>query len=127
MAMPSDVPTEPAVVMLTRNAPTKMAGQRRIPKSSSAASARPVGGQTGEALTWRKARIRPSFPATKYVPINRIGGDQADGECCFARSITDNHTGGGPLVKSPPSILRCKARTVIANHARESAAVRSTA
>ena len=50
VAMPSDVTTEPAVVTLTKKAPTRIAGQTREPKRSAAAIAIPVGGQTALAL-----------------------------------------------------------------------------
>jgi len=40
-------------------------GQRRLPYKSNAAKARPVGGQTAEALGLMKARAKPNFPAPK--------------------------------------------------------------
>ena len=49
-AMPSDESTDPAVVRLTAKAPAKIAGQMPRPSSSTAASAMPVGGQTGVAF-----------------------------------------------------------------------------
>ena len=64
-AMPSELAIDPAVVMLTRNAPMKIAGHTRTPNSSTAASAIPVGGQTGEALACTKAKCSPSLPARK--------------------------------------------------------------
>jgi hypothetical protein len=63
--MPIEVATDPAVVTLTRKAPTRIAGQTRKPNSSAAASAIPVGGQTALALAWIDASARPSFPAKK--------------------------------------------------------------
>src|SRR5947209_6889614 len=65
LAIPSDVKIFPAVVRLTRNAPTKIAGQTRYPRTSNAASAIPAGGQTGDALLWRNARLSESLPATR--------------------------------------------------------------
>ena len=64
-AMPIELTIAPAMPMLTRNAPTKIAGQTRTPRSSTAASAIPVGGHTGEALAWTKAKCSPSLPARK--------------------------------------------------------------
>jgi hypothetical protein len=49
-AIPRDVPTDPAVVRLTRKAPMKIAGQIQEPRSNNAANAIPVGGHTGVAL-----------------------------------------------------------------------------
>jgi hypothetical protein len=49
-ATPSDVATDPAVVTLTRKAPTATAGHTRGPKRRNAASAIPVGGHTAVAL-----------------------------------------------------------------------------
>ena len=65
IATPIEVATEPAVVTLTRNAPTRMAGHARDPKSRKAANAIPVGGHTAEALALTKARLSPNLPATK--------------------------------------------------------------
>src|SRR3989442_1406324 len=45
--------------MFTTNAPAKIAGQTRYPSVRSAASAIPVGGQTGEALAWTNASPFP--------------------------------------------------------------------
>jgi hypothetical protein len=64
-AIPSEVATDPAVVTLTRKAPARTAGHTRAPKSSAAAIAIPVGGQTGLALAWTMPKRRPNFPATK--------------------------------------------------------------
>src|SRR5437879_82775 len=66
-AMPSDESASPAVVRFTRNAPSRMPGQIRYPRSRNAAIAMPVGGQIAVALTWTKARVRPSLPATTYI------------------------------------------------------------
>src|SRR5947209_3019751 len=49
-AIPRDVKIFPVVVRMTRNSPTKLAGQPRYPRASNAASAIPSGGQTGDAL-----------------------------------------------------------------------------
>jgi hypothetical protein len=62
-AIASDESTWPVVVMLTRKAPTAMAGHRPRPPSSSAASATPAGGHTALALAWVKASDSPSLPA----------------------------------------------------------------
>src|SRR5207249_9969617 len=67
VAMPSDESASPAVVRFTRNAPSRMPGQTRYPRSRNAAIAIPVGGQIAVALTWTKARVRPSLPATTYT------------------------------------------------------------
>ena len=61
--MPSEVATEPAVVTLTRKAPAATIGHVRVPRTSSTASAMPVGGQTAVALAWTEAKRRPSLPA----------------------------------------------------------------
>jgi hypothetical protein len=65
VAMPKDVKAEPAVVRFARKAPAKTPGQTRRPKARKAASAIPVGGQTGVALTWRNASLSPSLAAIK--------------------------------------------------------------
>src|SRR6202035_634320 len=44
LAMPSDVKLFPTVVRFTKNAPTKIAGHTRNPRTSNAASAIPAGG-----------------------------------------------------------------------------------
>src|SRR5262245_22920991 len=68
--MPSDPASVPAVVKLTRNAPTKMAGATPLPYVSSAAIATPVGGHTADALGWsRPKNSRPTRPARKYTPV----------------------------------------------------------
>jgi len=64
-AMPIDVNMEPAVVTFTRNAPTKIAGQTRLPKRRNAPRAMPVGGHTADALLLTVAKVRPTLPATK--------------------------------------------------------------
>ena len=48
--MPNDVKTEPAVSWLTTKAPMKMAGPMQYPHRSTAAMAKPVAGQMGDAL-----------------------------------------------------------------------------
>src|SRR5205807_9489760 len=60
LAMQSEVAMLPAVVSFTKNAPRKMAGHVRYPSTSSAASAIPAGGQTGDALACKKASFNPS-------------------------------------------------------------------
>ena len=66
-AIPNEVPIVPAVVMFTRKAPRRMAGQSSSPAISSAAIAIPVGAQTGLALGLTSASLSPSFPVTKYA------------------------------------------------------------
>ena len=56
-----------AVVALARNAPQKIAGQYCEPSSRSDASARPVGGQTGEMDSPITAYCRPTRATTKYA------------------------------------------------------------
>ena len=63
--MARDVPAGLWVVRLTRKAPSITAGHNRYPQSRIAASARPVGGQTAEALVFNRANERPSLPAAK--------------------------------------------------------------
>jgi hypothetical protein len=63
--MASDVPTVPAVVRFTTNAPIKIAGHARYPSKSIAASAIPAGGHTGDALACNDARCKPIFPAMR--------------------------------------------------------------
>jgi hypothetical protein len=65
VAMPKEVKAEPAVVMFTRKALARTPGQTRRPKTRKAASAMPVGGHTGVALTWRNASLSPSLAAMK--------------------------------------------------------------
>src|SRR5262245_7713586 len=55
----------PWVVILARNAPSRIAGATRYPRSSTAASASPVGGQIGVALGLIDASARPSFASAK--------------------------------------------------------------
>src|SRR5437588_12526694 len=65
-AMPRQAATPPLVVMFTKNAPMKTPGESQYPHTRQAASAMPVGGQNGEALTWIKANSdRASLPAAK--------------------------------------------------------------
>src|SRR5207245_1974362 len=81
-AIPSDDRTEPAVVTLTRKAPTKITGQMPRPSSSMAASAMPVGGQTGVALACTMAKARPSLPATTYTtPTPSVTPSRAARSC----------------------------------------------
>ena len=64
--------TEPAVVSFVRNAPRKMPGHTRGPKTSTAARAMPVGGQTAVALALTNASARPSLPASVYIAASGI-------------------------------------------------------
>ena len=61
----AEVASEPAVVSLAANAATRIAGATRYPRSSTAASANPVGGQIGVALGLIEATSRPSFASAK--------------------------------------------------------------
>src|SRR2546426_5343183 len=67
-AIPSAVAIDPAVVRLTRNAATKMAGHTPGPSRRKAASAIPVGAHTAVALGCTTASLKPSLPAAKYTP-----------------------------------------------------------
>src|SRR5438477_12210033 len=58
LATATDVKMSPAVVRLTKNAPTKIAGHTRKPNKSNAASAIPAGGHTGDALACNDARFK---------------------------------------------------------------------
>src|SRR5262245_18801840 len=49
-ATPKELATEPAVVTFARNAPMNTAGRNRVPPSSTASIAMPVGNQTADAL-----------------------------------------------------------------------------
>src|SRR5262249_16041070 len=79
-AIPSDVETDPAVVTLARNAPTKIAGHIRVPRMRRAASAMPAAGQTGVALAWTNARRGPGVAARGEVAPVRTRGDRSDEE-----------------------------------------------
>ena len=59
------VTSVPAVVALAMNAPAKIAGQMRGPRSNTAASAKPAGGQIGVALGLIEASNRPLFASAK--------------------------------------------------------------
>ena len=50
-------------LMLTRNAPRKIAGQKRLPSSRSAARATPEGGHAEETMGWTADAVKPSLPA----------------------------------------------------------------
>lgn len=67
--MAIDVQSEPAVVMFTKKAPKRIDGHSPRPPISIAAIARPVGGQTGDALGCRKASDRLNFPTTTYRAV----------------------------------------------------------
>src|SRR5439155_1497136 len=66
-AMPVAAVSGTAVAALARSAPKKTAGQYRGPSTRSAASARPVGGQTGEMDSPIAAYRRPTRATTKYA------------------------------------------------------------
>src|SRR5689334_17757973 len=59
------VPIEPAAVALAIIAARNIAGQTRYPQSTTAARAKPVGGQMAEALGWISARAKPILARTK--------------------------------------------------------------
>jgi hypothetical protein len=59
------VAIEPAVVALAITAAMKIAGQARYPHTSTAASAKPVGGQIGVALGLMEASASPPFARAK--------------------------------------------------------------
>jgi hypothetical protein len=63
--MPHAVPKGKPVEKFARNAPRAMPGQNREPKMRSAASAIPVGGQTGDTFLCAKAINNPSLAAPK--------------------------------------------------------------
>ena len=68
VAIASEVPSEPVVATLTRNAAMKIAGHMPAPNSRTPASAMPAGGHTGLALALRKAKCcSPAFPTRKYT------------------------------------------------------------
>src|SRR5262249_56342239 len=59
VAIPNDVARLPAVDAFAANAPSQIPSHARGPNKSSAASAMPVGGHTGDALACTNARLRP--------------------------------------------------------------------
>src|SRR5260370_25509127 len=69
-AMPAAARTGMLVVAFARNAPHRMAGQYRRPSSASAATARPVGGHTGEMDGPMVAYRSPILATTKYAAAN---------------------------------------------------------
>src|SRR5512147_1454954 len=64
-AIAAEVASEPAVSALAAKAPTKIAGQMRYPQRRVTAIAKPVGGQTGVALGWIEASVRPALARMK--------------------------------------------------------------
>ena len=66
-AIAKDEAGEPNVVALAKNAPIAIAGHMRIPHSSKAASANPLGGHTGLALGCSDASASPSLASKKYA------------------------------------------------------------
>jgi hypothetical protein len=64
IAIPAELSCEPAVVTLTRKAPSRIAGHSRSPNSSRPARATPAAGQIAVTLAWTNASFRPSLPAT---------------------------------------------------------------
>src|SRR5262245_18869750 len=72
-AMALEVAIDPKVVAFAMSAPAPKAGQARLPQSRHAASASPLGGQTGLALGWSDAMASPSFASTKYANPRAIG------------------------------------------------------
>src|SRR5258705_9305905 len=65
IAINKDVGMLPVVVMLTKNAPTKIAGKYLYPKIKNVANAIPVGGHKAVVLGLTEANERPIFPAAK--------------------------------------------------------------
>ena len=63
-AMPQAVPTGSWCVILATNAPSAIPGVRRLPSTSSAASAMPVGGHTSVTWSATSASRSPRFAAT---------------------------------------------------------------
>ena len=61
----------PAVVRLAAKAPAKIAGQSRRPPKSTAASARPLGGQIGLALGLIDAKAQAELGQNKIGERNR--------------------------------------------------------
>src|SRR5262245_16411963 len=59
------VPIEPAAEALAIIAARNIAGQTRYPHSTIAARAKPVAGQTADALGWNSASARPILARTK--------------------------------------------------------------
>jgi hypothetical protein len=57
------------VIALTRYAPIAIAGATRYPRSSTAASAKPVGGQIGLALGCSEASAKPTLASRKYPAV----------------------------------------------------------
>ena len=62
-AMPAATSGAMPAVRLTTNAPSAIAGQKRLPISSSAASAIPEGGHAEETTGWTADAVNPSRPA----------------------------------------------------------------
>src|SRR5262249_31162691 len=63
----AEVVIVPAVVTLAANAPSRIAGATRYPRSNTAASASPVAGQIGVALALVEARKKPIFASAKKI------------------------------------------------------------
>src|SRR2546423_6162598 len=92
MLMPTDVASEPTVVRLTRNAPSRIAGHTSYPSVRNAASVMPVGAHTPVALACTKASRSPSLPATTYTTVR-------------ASSTPSRRSTRDPLTPSPPCLL----------------------
>jgi hypothetical protein len=67
VAIPNEVIRVPEVVMLTKNAPKKIAGITRYPNRSNVAKAIPVGAQIAVALGFTDAKRSPNFPDAIYT------------------------------------------------------------
>ena len=67
--LPTEMPAATAsvapLVALAAKAPTVTAGQKRTPRTRSAARAMPEGGHTGVMTPWATSRLIPSFAAPK--------------------------------------------------------------
>src|SRR5262249_8300933 len=87
-AIPSDERTEPAVLMLTRNAPAKIAGHTWRPSSRTATSAMPAGGQTAVALACTIANARPRLPSrTERTPTPSAATHLTGRPCMSCRRL----------------------------------------
>src|SRR5439155_26277453 len=123
-AMPAAARTGMLVVAFARNAPNRIAGQYSGPSRTSAATARPVGGHTGEIegpiVAWRSpilatrkyAAASASARANHRSPVNAVlrefvmgrGKDLLPREPEQARRARGSGT--GPLAGTPPGLRR---------------------
>jgi hypothetical protein len=66
IAISNELLTIPVVERFAAKAPTAMAGKALFPLRRTRATARPVGGQMGEALGLTEAKARLAFAIVKY-------------------------------------------------------------